>query len=265
MKTILFETIDGHEIVTGSSVPTVDGVETNKVVMGYTDDQGKRQPGAIEATSEYQAVQAKKAEFMSAAKDRAAAVKTRDKVKFKTALESMQRAQDEAIPLAKAMNDKIMELRRDKAVYFEPKLGEAITPAAEVDGLIQAIKNKPDGVFITRDGNQVPENRGKVYFRKVSGTWQRTRIVKLGDTVPSDAVLAEDLTPEQRNEVNRDRVAALPTEVRTREKDKALGALLNSAADMKARLEIQSDPDALQKSKDYYDAELVRIKEIYGA
>ena len=264
MKTILFETIDGHDIVTGSSVPTVDGVETNKVVMGYTDDSGERQPGMIESTSEYQAVQAKKAEFQAAAQDRAAAVKARDKGKFKAAIEAMKMVQYDAIPLAKALNDKIMELRRDKAVYFEPKLGEAITPAAAVDGLIQAIKNKPDGVFITRDGNQVPENRGRVYFRQVAGKWQRTRITRLGDTVPSDAVLIEDLTPEQRDEVDRDHVATLPAETRMLYKEKAVRMALKSATDMRSQLEIQGDPDALQKSKDAYDAEVAKIVALYG-
>jgi hypothetical protein len=264
MKTLLYREIDGHQIVSGCSEPTVDGVETDKIVMGYKDDKGVFQPGLLQATPEHQAVEAKKAEFRAAAEKRSTAIKTKDNAKFKEAVKEMQTLQEDAIPLAKAVHDRIIALRRDNAVYFEPKAGEVITPAETADARIQAIKNKPDGVFIALDGSEVPDNRGQVYFMQVAGKWQKTEIKKLGDTVPAGAVAAEDVTDEQRSAIERDLVAALPAETRELYKDKALAVALKTAKDMRSELEIQGDPDALQKSKDAYDTEVARITALYG-
>lgn len=253
MKTILFNTIDGHDVVAGFSTATIEPVETNKAVRA-----------ALVDTPEQKALDNKKSEFESAVADRASAFKARDNGKYRSAIDSIKTIQSGIIPLASDLSKKIIALRAEHAVYFEPRKGEVISNEQQIDTILKAVKDCPAGCCIDLDGKTVEDNRGRVYFRKASGKWGRTNIINLGDTIPSDAVLAEDVTDAQRDEIEADRVAGLPAAERRQEKDKAMGSALNSAADMKSRLEIQSDPDALTKSQDWYQAEVAIIEGLYG-
>ena len=265
-KTVLYQEIDGHKIIMGVDRPTVDGVATNKVVLGDTDT-----PGLIHDTPEYQAVEAKKAEYYEAMRE-LAALQGKYKKGSKVPREAQEQwnhasakariYQEELQPLARALDDKVIELRRSDAVYFEPRAGEVAMDVSEVNGLIEDMQGRADGTFITLDGATVRDNRGAVYFRRVSGKWQRTHIVKLGDTVPGDAVT--EPTESEWDEIEKDRVSALPADVKVKEKDKAMTVAMASAAGMRSELEIQADPDALTKSQDWYRAEVARIEGLYG-
>jgi hypothetical protein len=252
-RTVIYQEIDGHKIIRGFDRPTVDPVATKEVVDSL-----------IKETPEYQAAEAKKAEHGEAYRALIVAATNKDDTAYKAALSAMSVRQEELKPLARALEEKIIALRRENAVYFTPRLGEVIRDASEIDSLITALQGAPQGIKICLDGAEIPDNRGKVYFRKSGGKWTRTYIVRLGDPVPADAVLEADVTESQAAEIEADRISSLPEDVKLKEKEIALAAALNEAAKMRSRLEIQGDPDALQKSKDWYDAELVRIKNLYG-
>lgn len=264
MKTVLYNVIDGLKIITGFALPTVDPVETNRIVDGYTDEQGEFHPGKIHETPEHQAAEAKKAEFYQAINDLKSAAVAKDEVKYRNALEAMKVRQEELRPLARARAEKIIALRLQNAVHFEPRTGEVIMAAAEADERLEAIQNAPQGTLIALGGSIVEDNRGKVFFRRISGKWGRTHIVKLGDKIPSGAILEQDVTETQRTEIERDRVRALPEELRMKEREKVLSLVLKSAGAMRSDLEIQGDPDALQKSQDWYQAERARLETLYG-
>lgn len=260
--TVLFKTIDGHNVITGFDRATVDPVETAKVVNE-----------AIKDTPEYQAVEAKKAEYADAVRELSAiqkkykkGVKTsrEDQEKWNHALGTMSVRQDELKPLAQDLADRIIALRRSDAVYFEPRAGEVIRTMDEVSALAEKIKTRKAGRVIALDGSEIEDNRGRVFFRKSSGKWGRGKIVRLGDIIPKDSVLAEDVTAIQSAEIERDRVSGLSNTVKAGEKAEALNAALNAAADMRSRLEIQSDTKALDKSRTAYDAEVARIEGLYG-
>ena len=265
-KTVLYEEIDGHKIITGFDRPTVDGVETSKIINGH----GK-EPGLIHDTPEYQAVEAKKAEYQAAINElselrgkykKGANVPREAQEQWNHALGKMSVRQDELKPLARDLADKITALRRSHAVYFTPRAGEVIKAGDEVDGLVRAIKGRSGGELIAIDGSTVEDNRGTVYFRKSGGKWGRTEICKLGDKIPSDAVT--EPTESQAAEIEVDRVAALPADIRAKEKERAMDSALKSAAAMRNELEIKSDPDALTKSQDWYQTEVDRIEGLYG-
>jgi len=137
-KTVIYETIDGHDVVRGFDRPTVDPVETANVVNA-----------AIKDTPEYQAVQAKKAEYAEAVRElsdlqkkykKGARVSSEDQNKWNTALGVMSVRQDELKPLARDLANKTLALRREHAVYFTPRAGEVIKTADEVDALATKIK-----------------------------------------------------------------------------------------------------------------------------
>lgn len=256
-KTVLYREIDGHKIITGFDSPTVDGVATDRIVFGESGE-----PGLIHKTPEWQSVEAKKAEYAEALKALRTAQQKKDEAAYKAALSAMSVRQDELKPLARVLSDKITVIRLENAVYFEPRKGEVIRDASEVVDLSEAIQGRAQDTFITLEGDMIENNRGMVYFRKVSGKWQRTHIVKLGDTVPADAVTKPDET--QQTEIERDRVAMLPADIRMKEKDKAMKGAMAAAATMKSELEIKADPDALTKSQGWYRDEVARIEGLYG-
>lgn len=261
-KTVLYTEKDGHKIIAGFDKPTVDGAATNKIVLGDGDN-----PGLIHDTPEYQAVEAKKAEYAEAMKALRAARAAKDFAAYKAALAAMSVRQEELQPLARARDEKVISLRRENAVYFEPRIGEVAMDASEVDTLSQDMQGRAKGTFITLDGATIQDNRGRVYFRKVGSgktdkKWQRTEICKLGDTVPADAVIEPD--EMQWDEIEKDRVSALPAEVKMKERDKAMADAMVAAAAMRSELEIKADPNALTKSQDWYQAEVARIEGLYG-
>ena len=251
MRTVIYKEVDGHKIITGFDRPTVDGVETGKIVSE-----------AIKDTPEWRACEAKKAEYSAALKALHAARIANDDTAYKSALATMSVRQDELKPLAIALSDKLSDLRRSEAVYFEPRAGEVVRDASEVDGLIQAIQGRPGGTFVTLDGATVEDNRGRAYFRKVGGKWGRTQIVRIGDAVPADAVTEPD--EAQQIEIEIDRVASLPESEKVAEKNKATDEAMKSAAAMRNELEIKADPDALTKSQEAYQVDVNRIEGLYG-
>jgi hypothetical protein len=250
-KTILFETVDGHDIIIGFDRPTIDPVETNLIVSEVKKE-----------TTEYQALEAKKIEYANACADMKKAAYSKDDAGYKKAIAAMDTLQDELKPLARDLDDKIIELRHAHAVYFEPRTGEVIKDASEVETLLQAIKGCSKGSFVTLEGETIEDNRGKVYFRKSSGKWSRTRIVKLGDKIPSNAVTDPDET--QQAEIERDRISALPADIKAAEKANAIESAMVSATAMRNELEIKKDTSALKKSQDFYSAEVERIGVLYG-
>lgn len=252
-KTVLYHEIDGHKIITGFDEPAIDPVETAKIVSER-----------IKETTEYQAVEAKKKEYAEATNKLNAAAKAKDNAAYQNALGIMSVLQDELKSLAGAMAEKITALRRAHAIYFEPRNGEVIVDAEEAERLYTAIQGRPDGVFITLGGEQVHDNRGKVFFHKASGKWQRGQIVRLGDNIPSGATIEADLTDSQRDDVEGDRIGALSVEAKKKEKDKALALAMRASQTMRSELDIKGDAKALEKSQKHYKAETARIEGLYG-
>ena len=261
-KTVLFETIDGHEIIRGFDRPTVDPVETAKVVGELIKD-----------TPEYQALDSKKAEYAEAVGElseiqgkykKGTKVSSEDQHKWNTALGKMTVRQDELKPLAQDLADKTIAFRREHAIYFEPRAGEVIKTVAEVDALVDKINACKPGTIIALDGSIVHDNRGVAFYRKAGGKWVHGKIVRLGDKVPSDAVLEADVTDTQKGEIELDRVSALPDTEKSAERAMAESDALNMAAQMRNELEIKSDTKALAKSRTAYKAEMARMENLYG-
>lgn len=261
-KTVLYEKIDGHDVIMGFDRPTVDPVETAKIVNE-----------AIKDTSEFQVIEAKKAEYTKAVQALSEIQKKyrnggkpsrEDQDKWNHALGVMSLRQDELKPLAVDLADKIISLRREHAVYFEPRLGEVIKTEDEVNALADKIKSRKPGIVITVSGDMIEDNRGRVFFHKSSKKWIKGKILRLGDKIPSGATLEVNVTDTQRDEIEKDRVSALPESEKATERTRAMNAAINTAADMRSKLEIQSDPKALEKSQAAYQEEVARIEGLYG-
>jgi len=252
-KTVLYKEIDGHKIIIGIDYPTIDPVETKKIV-----------DAAIKSTPEYQALEDKKAEFAQAVQDFIAAQKARDKEKFSHAKSAMKVRQEELKPLAVAYADMITALRIEHAVYFTPRMGEVIRTSDEVKDLVAAIKGRPEGTFIDLAGKTIEDNRGTVYYRKTSGKWRRTHIVKLGEKIPSGAKTEDTLTDAETVGIERQRIQALTPQEKASEKADALDMAVLEAEKMDRSLEIQGDPDHIAKSKAWLTTRQAEIESMYS-
>ena len=117
--------------------------------------------------------------------------------------------------------------------------------------------------FLT-DGGYVADHRCCEYWIKRSGKWAKEKIEEIGVELPGGAVLQEDLTPEQREEIagqqEAERIAAMPPEDREKAEEAALNALADEADRLERRYKIQGKPfDA----KAYYGEGAKKIGEKY--
>jgi len=252
-RTVIYKEIDGHKIIIGFDRPHIDP-EATKIAIATL----------VPKTEEHKALEAKKSEYNQAYRAMLAARSSKNEGAYKAAIETMEALQPELMGLAKALDDKIKAMRLENAVYFEPKSGEAVVDASEALALSEALKQATAGVFVDIQGQPIRDQRGTVYFSRVSGKWQRAKVARLGGTVPSGAVLASDVTESQAEEIERDRISGLSAIQKAEEREKALVKAMADSVSMRSQLEIKGDAEALVKSKKHYEEVSARIEALYA-
>jgi hypothetical protein len=91
----------------------------------------------------------------------------------------------------------------------------------------------------------IPDFRNVEYWQKQGDRWGKTKIVCLGETVPTDAVVADSLTAPQREEIaaqeKADRIAALSPEDKAAEKQAQIKAIIHEAVIKKQEAELEAE------------------------
>ena len=89
----------------------------------------------------------------------------------------------------------------------------------------------------------VKDFRNTEYWRKANGRWGKSKIERLGETAPADAVLPDALTEAQSAEIaaqnEADRIASLTGDAKETEKQARLDAAADEADRLSRRAEIQ--------------------------
>ena len=206
MQTIITQEIDGIDVIRGFGKLAIDPVETRKVAAV-----------AIQDTDEFKAVKEKQdARDESARKSgeehtkmKAAKNKT-DKDKAWRACETHRNMvtgfEAEIKELLPALKKKDQQVRKENAVYFEPKRGEI----AKTDAEIQALKDVLDSVqgagYVDINGNILEDNRGSVVCTQVGAGqeqgWSINQITTIGVKIPANGILYGDLDADQKKEVD---------------------------------------------------------------
>jgi hypothetical protein len=92
----------------------------------------------------------------------------------------------------------------------------------------------------------VANNIGVEYCMKKSGRWTKEKIEEIDIDLPAGAVLQENLTPEQQQEISAqkeaDRIAGLSPEKKAEEKSAKLHALAREANNKEADAELLDEP-----------------------
>jgi hypothetical protein len=271
MKTIKTEKIDGLDVIVGICDAS-----------GFIDPEATRKIVEIEIrkTPEWKSLEEKKAEMQVFANQAAQAAKNAKKAKtpgerngfngeYQENWKKIKDGQKEMLPIAQAIKKKYGELMLEHAKYFSLNPSETYVEDAEAEEIENLmIEATAAGEVVARDKTRVPDFRGKRYWKKSGQTWAMAEITRLGDKPTSGAVEETALSESQRVEiaeqVEKDRIAAMKSADKLKEKGLVLTGAVKQAGLMKSELEVQGDSQALKKSKDWLAEETVRIEGKYA-
>ena len=95
-------------------------------------------------------------------------------------------------------------------------------------------------------GDTIADWRNTEYWINQSGTWEKKKIELLGETLPHGAVLPDELSQTQPQEISEqtemERIANLSPEQKTQEKEAAIAAAKREVRFMKEEADIADEP-----------------------
>jgi hypothetical protein len=98
---------------------------------------------------------------------------------------------------------------------------------------------------LTEDLETIPDFRDTEYWQKLDGRWEKTKIERLGETIPSGAIIPDALTAPQRAGIaaqeKADRIAALSPEDKEAEKQAQIKAVIHEAVIKKQEAELEAE------------------------
>lgn len=271
MKTILKQTIDGHEIITNvlDAGGLIDPVATQKIVNIKMKD-----------TDTYKAIEDVKKQIQtyvyqaSQAKNNSKMAKTPNEKKkhwedFKLRCGQIKELEEQLKPLAVEIQQLNKEMIIEHAVYFTPGPGEEIIDDNKADEITALMVDATaNNQLIKSDLTVVDDYRGKTYWKKLTDGWKKQEILKLGDVPKSGYIEDKNLTVEQKSEISeqleKERIAALSSMEKEAEKLIVIAELKMQAVTMRSSLEIDGDPDALEKAREWLNEEVAKVEIKYA-
>lgn len=271
MKTILKQIIDGHEIITNvlDAGGLIDPVATQKIVninMKDTDtyksiEDVKKQM----ATYAYQASQSKNSSKMAKTPNE----KKKHWEEFKFRCGQIKELEEQLKPLARELQQLNGEMIVNHAVYFTPGPGEEIIDDDKgteiLDLMMQATENNQ---LVKSNLTLIDDYRGKTYWKKLTDGWKKQEILRLGDVPKSGYLEDKDLTEEQKEEIiiqiEQERIASLSSLEKEAEKLTVIDGLKVQAVQMRSILEIEGDPDAIEKARVWLEEEIAKVEIKYS-
>lgn len=284
------EIIDGLTIITGVDKKQIDQVETERVINNllFESDEMKALKIKSEKINSYiksnatiikneiaiiKQVQDEK--NIQIVNESDLSVQQKETIKKYQQAKNFNKAQIEELQkdlpqLNENIKLKKLQLIDENAVYQETAYNQIDLTQAQYDdfkikliSICQSSKKK----YLIDDGNIIEDNRGRIVWIK-NEKWESRKLQFLTDIKDVLEIWEEELIDEQKIEIAEqieiDRIVGLTEEEKIAEKEKLIAGLLREAAIMKSELEIQDDPDALQKSQDWYNAEVLLIEEKYN-
>jgi len=163
------------------------------------------------------------------------------------------------------MTEKEMEsLFDENKVYARTGEGAENVDDDKGNQVREKLKEMGKKRLLLKNMEYIPNYLGTEYHVKRLGRWHKEKIDDIGIELPEGAVLQEDITPEQQKEITEqmemERIAAMPPEKKEEEKQNALDVLADEADRLERRNKRRRkafDPDA------YYDEGAKKIEAKY--
>ena len=176
--------------------------------------------------------------------------------------------QDQIKDLMPTLKKETEDIFENHVKYFEPVSYENIIEESEYEDLKTKLETAlSNNNVLDINGKEIVNNVGKIVYKKTGGDWSEKKITKLGVKIATGEKIFSEHTSEEKEEIKNSletqRISSLSSQEKTTEKNNRNNKLLAIASDMKNKLEIQNDPDALTKSQNWYNAELALLETKY--
>jgi hypothetical protein len=252
MKTLITKKIDGYEIIIGFSNAVIDPMTSKPIVDEL-----------MQKTEEFKILKA-----LIDKADRFAACGFKKQELALNELNDFESLKQDINIAEEAYNEKFQQLYKENANYFEPKIGEEIIDDTEYKHLLGLFENLPMVKKLTRDGQIINDYKGISFFIKIDSRWEYETINLLGEPLPEGAKPMNELTDDDKREIteqrNKEHFNSLSSEEKEAIRTQALESAMERAAIIKARYELEDDPDPLSKAKSWLESERQKIKEQYA-
>jgi hypothetical protein len=264
MKTVISKRIDDHQVIIGFDRPVVDPVATKKFANDILEKDGDLK--AIFNISE--AIRTEESEYNNLFYSRGYI----NWAKLAIIRDTIERLRQEYRIKLNKVEIKRKNLEKENPVFFEPKFGEYIVSdsvykkinnVSTGDCQLKCLKKIEDGF----DAYIVSNFRGKKFYEKTSEGWKEHVVKKLDDDIPLKAKEFKDLSIDERKEYQEqkdlERIKSMSLVKREQERDRKIEQQLRLSAVKKMEYEIQGDPDALEKSQEYFEKKKRELIERY--
>jgi hypothetical protein len=291
MKTIYTKEIDGLTVILGLDQERIDQIATEKKIKPYLEEskefkakqvrlqkikgltiandslrkQARRIINRVSLSSGISANELQPKDY------EASDLNSLNKydAQYKNNINEMAAFQKGLKEINEAINKKRKQLIKKRGVYFNILENETRIEDNKAVEYKNAIKNiGAKRQFLLLDGSIIDDLRNKEFFGKPSDKWEKIKVEKLGETIDRAIYkYYEDLIDSEKLEISiqfeQDRISELSTEEKTKEKEMVIDNLAGEALNMRGKLEIQGDSEALIKSQAYYQEKLIEINKKY--
>lgn len=259
MQTVIYKKMENYKIIMGYSQLSINPVETQKIVnelIEKEEDTKKLKTLKIQVnTLSKQIFDIKKTGILT--KEQTEQIENYQN--------QIQDALIEIVLLEDEKKKRIVELKKENAVYFEPTKYEIVKTDEEIT-TIKAVKlNKNQLLDI--DGNIIENHTGISWWIK-NDKWEIVKC-KLGEVPPAGSKEYKDLSEIEKQEINeqdeQERISSLGATEKEKEKQDKTNAAAIEAAQKRSVLEIQGTPagDALDQSQTWYNEQVIIIEKKY--
>lgn len=275
MKTAIFEEIEGHKIIRGFSRLSIDPESTKKAAKAIAneDNLAKNIRQSIAKTNlEIKSLRKEMGKLLTdGRKIKNSQLPDKDKqlkkieARFLVKEEEVNIKREQLKDHYRDLKARTDEILNQSTIYFETTAKEIRLNENQYINLITKMKSKKGAELLTADGEIITDKRGVIFWQKKGNTWTEKTINKLGEDIPEDGKV--ELNAIEQKEINdqqnKNRISKLTTEQKAAEKNRHMDILLNQAAIMKAKLELQDDSDALAKAKQWLKDKEDEVKAMY--
>lgn len=265
MRTIFLKNIDGHGVITGMDLAIIDPVATKEKILNNRLEE--IQLIADEVKAKQKAVTDARANRKFNVTSTGLPEETEESKAIVN--KAMEELEESAKKLSIACNIDKNDMI-ENAIYFEPKNGEQIISDDLAESIMDMSKTKEPNTIMTLVDNAVvivPDYRGKRFWEKKSGKWFNTVIRSINVEPPLNIKQDGDLTSDDIAEIEvqfeSERISRLSPAKKLAEKNFLLSKVLTEAAVKKSEYEIVDDPNALEKSQEFYRKRVSEIEDKY--
>jgi hypothetical protein len=255
MKTVLHGNVDGYEIVLGYSEATVDPVSTQIKVDALA--QGIPESTPLDALKQKIADRWAKLDqdFTALFNHSSQNLLSTGEMQWYGPAKSAAQLDVDALasqiaPLQAAVDAARAKIRAANTVYFPCGANEdAITDEqyASLKAAGDVLAAERDGLGadaqLLLNGGRVADYRKQTFWTLTGSTWTSRTISKLGDSPAAGEIADEDLTSDQRSQIQAQleaaRIAALTPDQKAAELAAVLSSLADQAVAMDAKASIQ--------------------------